>query len=201
LIPADTLPSLEERFRQAELARDVLCSRGYAAIGLDHFARPQDSLAQAAACGALHRNFQGYTTDAAPALLGLGASAIGSLPQGYVQNAPSVPAYRAAIEAGRLPTARGVAITDTDRMRREVIERLMCDLAVDLDAVAARYGKSRAVFADALLALWELVRDGIVALDGGKVTIDPRWRPAVRLVCASFDEYLPQNSVRHSVAV
>ena len=201
LIPADTLPSLEERFRQAELARGVLCSRGYAAIGLDHFARPQDSLARAAASGALHRNFQGYTTDAAPALLGLGASAIGSLPQGYVQNFPSVPAYRAAIAAGRLPTARGVAITDTDRMHREVIEHLMCDLAVDLDAVAARYGKSRAVFADALLALCELVRDGIVALDGGKVTVDPQWRPAVRLVCASFDEYLPQNAVRHSVAV
>lgn len=201
LIPADALPSLTERFSQAELARNFLCSRGYAAIGLDHFARPQDSLAQAAARGALHRNFQGYTTDAAPALLGLGASAIGSLPQGYVQNFPSVPAYRAAIAAGQLPTARGVAISDADRMHREVIERLMCDMEVDLDAVAARYGKSRSAFSGALVALRDLARDGIVVVAGGTVTIDPQWRPAVRLVCAAFDEYLPRNCARHSVAV
>ena len=201
LIPTELLPSLEERFQQAEFARNFLCSRGFRAIGLDHFARPQDALAQAAEHGALHRNFQGYTTDAAPALLGLGASAIGSLPQGYVQNFPAVPAYRAAIEAGRLPVTRGIAVTESDRMRREVIERLMCDLAVDLDAVAARYGKSRHAFSGAMPALRDLARDGMVTLEGGKVTIDPQWRPAVRLACAAFDEYLPQNSVRHSVAV
>lgn len=201
LIPAETLPSLDERFRQAELARQILCSQGYAAIGLDHFAVPQDPLARAAASGTLHRNFQGYTTDVAPALLGLGASAIGSLPQGYVQNFTSVPAYRAAIAEGQLPTARGVAITDTDRVRREVIERLMCDLAVDLDAVALRYRQPPTVFADALVALEEMVRDGVVAMDGGTVTVAPQWRTAARLVCAAFDEYLPQNAVRHSVAV
>ena len=201
LIPADTLPSLEARFQQAEFARNFLSAHGFAAIGLDHFARPQDALAKAAEHGMLHRNFQGYTTDDAPALLGLGASAIGSLPQGYVQNVPAVPAYRAAIEAGRLPVTRGIAITDSDRMRREVIERLMCDLAVDLDAVAARHGKSRHAFAGAMPALRDLVRDGMMTLEGGKVTIDPQWRPAVRLACAAFDEYLPQTAARHSVAV
>ena len=201
LIPAQALPSLEERFHQAEFARTFLCAQGFAAIGLDHFARPDDALAKASQQGQLHRNFQGYTTDAAPALVGLGASAIGSLPQGYVQNFPAVPAYRAAIEAGRLPVTRGIAVTESDRMRREVIERLMCDLAVDLDAVAARYGKSRHAFSSALPTLHALARDGMVTLQGGNVTIDPQWRPAVRLACAAFDEYLPQNAARHSVAV
>lgn len=201
LIPIDTLPSLDERFKMAELARDFLTSCGYIAIGLDHFAQPRDPLAMAAGRGALHRNFQGYTTDSAPALLGLGASAIGSLPRGYIQNMPGVPAYRAAVEAGRLPTARGIEITETDRMRREVIEHLMCDMTADLDAIAARYGVSRSTFSDAMPALQGLAHDGIVELAGGRITVNPKWRAAVRLVSAAFDEYLPQSAPRHSVAV
>ncbi len=201
LIPAESQPSVEVRFRQAEFARNYLCSHGYVAIGLDHFALPQDSMAQAAANGTLQRNFQGYTTDGAPALLGLGASSIGSLPQGYVQNIAAVPTWRAAVEAGTLPVARGVALTDSDRMRREVIERLMCNMEVNLDAVAARHDRRRDAFSGALPALQDLARDGIVTVDRGTVTVDPQWRPAVRMVCAAFDEYLPHTSARHSVAV
>lgn len=201
LIPADTLPSLEERFRMAELAQTFLSGQGYAAIGLDHFARPRDSLAVAARRGELHRNFQGYTTDAATALMALGASAIGSLPQGYVQNLQTVSAYRGAIEGGHLPIARGIAITQTDRLRRQVIESLMCDMTVDLDAATAKYGMPISVFSGALDALRAFVRDGIITLSGGTIVVNPHWRPAVRLVCAAFDEYLPQSAMRHSAAV
>ncbi len=201
LISAAALPGLEARFRMAEFARNYLCSQGYVAIGLDHFARPQDKLARAAGRRALHRNFQGYTTDDAPTLLGFGASAIGSLPQGYVQNISAVPAWRAAIQAGRLPTGRGVEVTDTDRMRREAIERLMCDMRVNLDRVAARYGVTRASFSDAWPALRHLEGEGIVVLEGGEVEIDPQWRPAVRAVCAAFDQYLTARPAHHSSAV
>jgi oxygen-independent coproporphyrinogen III oxidase len=200
LIPEAALPGLAERFAQAEAAHARLIAAGYQPIGLDHFAKPDDPMAMAAREGRLARNFQGYTTDTAPALIGLGASAIGSLPQGYVQNHAEVPAYRKAILAGELATARGVALTDEDRIRREVIARLMCDLHVDLAAVAARYGRSAAMFADALAALQRLAQDGIVERDGTHVRVKDEWRAAVRVVCAAFDSYLGVAG-RHSVAV
>ncbi len=153
LIPQAALPGVKDRFAQAESARARLLAAGYAAIGLDHFARPGDPMAIAKTEGTLARNFQGYTTDTAPALIGFGASSIGALPQGYVQNQTGVPAWRAAILADALPVARGVALSDEDRLRREVIERLMCDLEVDLAAVARRHGRAPVLFADALEAL------------------------------------------------
>jgi oxygen-independent coproporphyrinogen-3 oxidase len=201
LIPEETLPDVPLRFQQAELARDILCGHGYVAIGLDHFAKAGDSLAKAAAGGQVSRNFQGYTTDNAPVLIGFGASAIGSLPQGYIQNLANVPAYREAITLGRLPVARGVALSEEDRIRRAVIERLMCDLSVDLDAIANRSKQSRHMFADALDNLASMVGDGIVTVNGGTVTIAPEWRSAARVVCAAFDQYLPRQNARHSVSV
>ena len=100
----------------------------------------------------LHRNFQGYTTDAAPTLIGLGASAIGRLPQGYVQNEPTVRAYAAAIGAGRLATCKGFALTLEDRLRGDLIERLMCDFRVDVDAVCRRHHQPVDRVADAFPA-------------------------------------------------
>ncbi len=117
LIDESALPGPPERAAQFEAASARLGDAGYVAIGLDHFALPDDSLALALRHGRLRRNFQGYTTDTAPALLGFGASAIGSMPQGYVQNAVPMPAYRDAIRAGRLATARGIALANEDRAR------------------------------------------------------------------------------------
>ncbi len=201
LIPVAALPGAEERFAQAEAARARVCGHGYLPIGLDHFAKPQDSMANAQRQGRLARNFQGYTTDDAPALIGLGASSIGALPQGYVQNVPDVPTYRAALSAGRLPVARGIALSDDDRARRQVIERLMCDLWVDLDEVAASFGKTRDMFTDALCALGSLVDEGVVSVDGGRISVTESWRAGTRLVCAAFDTYLDNGVGRHAVAV
>ena len=140
LIAEDTLPGPLARFVQQRAIHRVLTEEGgYIPVGLDHYARPGDAMAEAAATRKLHRSFQGYTDDAAPALIGFGASAIGSLPQGYVQNAPTALAYGKAIEAGGLAIVRGVALTADDRLRRELIERLMCDLEVDVVALAAAH--------------------------------------------------------------
>jgi len=201
LIPADLLPSVEERLQHAELAREILCAHGYVAIGMDHYAKPHDPLAQAAAEGRVARNFQGYTTDRAAALIGFGASAIGALPQGYVQNLSHVPAWRDALTAGRLPVARGIALNDDDRIRRHVIERLMCDLEVDLANIAALFGRSPAIFDDSLRGLCALEAEGMVRISGGKVVIKPDRRQAARLVCAAFDQYLSIAPARHSVSV
>jgi oxygen-independent coproporphyrinogen III oxidase len=201
LIPVAALPDLGERLRQYDAAQSLLTANGYVAIGLDHFARAADPLAVASAQGTLRRNFQGYTTDTADALIGLGASSIGSLPQGYVQNWPDIPAYRKAVAGGALPVARGVALSDEDRVRRAVIERLMCDLGVDLDAITAKFGLPPDYFAAELTSLQPLAKQRIVEISANRLRIDPEMRAAVRLVCAAFDKYLAANNTQHAIAV
>jgi oxygen-independent coproporphyrinogen-3 oxidase len=198
LIDDSKLPAAAERLRQAEAGHETLVSHGYVRIGLDHFAWPDDDLAIAARSGRLHRNFQGYTTDRADALIGLGASAIGRLPQGFVQNAPDVGSYARAISAGRLATVRGIALSEDDRVRGEIIERLMCDFSVDLASLAGRDGPC---FGAELEALAALEAEGLACLRGSHVTVTERGRPFVRLVAAAFDAYLPKARARHSVAV
>ena len=201
LIPDFALPGREERFAQQQAAEAAIAEAGYIRIGLDHFALPDDAMAKAATEGHLKRNFQGYTTDDAPILLGLGASSIGSLPQGYVQNLPSVPAWRDAIRAGTLPIARGIALTDEDRLRRDVIEQIMCAFTVDLAETAARHGASPASLMDAAPALQEMSADGLVLWDGYRVTVQPEGRPFIRNVAAAFDTWLRPGAGRHSAAV
>jgi oxygen-independent coproporphyrinogen-3 oxidase len=198
LLPEDALACPAGRFAQRQAVEDVITSAGYVCIGLDHFARPHDSLAIAAAGGQLRRNFQGYTTDDASVLLGLGASSIGSLPQGYVQNLPAVPAWRDAVRAGALPVARGIALTDADRLRRAVIGEIMCRYEADLPAIAAHHGTELASLMDAGPVLQELGRDGLVAWDGRRLRVTAMGRPFVRAVAAAFDTYLDRGAARHS---
>ncbi len=201
LIPQSLLPDVETRFRMAELARQVLCEHGYVAIGIDHYALPHDALAQATVQGRLYRNFQGYTTDDAATLIGFGASAISALPQGYVQNAASVPDYRRLLDRGDLPAVRGVVLTVQDRLRRAVIERLMCDLTVDLGQIAKESGTEISSLADAMPGLNRMAAQGMAILEGQHVTVSPQWPAAARLVASCFDQHLAHGTARHSVAV
>lgn len=125
MIDAAALPGPVARFAMAAQLTSLLEDAGYRKLGLDHFARQHDSLATLP----LNRNFQGYTTDAAETLIGLGASAIGKLPQGYVQNAVAAADYARRIARNGLATARGSELTQDDRLRAHVIERLMCDFS------------------------------------------------------------------------
>ena len=201
LLPEAALPDRMARHAQCRTAEQVLGAAGYCAIGLDHFAQPDDALSIAARAGRLRRNFQGYTTDDAPILLGLGASAIGSLPQGYVQNAAAVPAWREAIRGGRLPVARGLALAADDRLRRAVIERLMCELRVDLGVVAAQNGADVSSLMDADAVLGEMAADGLLVWEDGVVEMTEAGRPFVRCAAAAFDAYLASGAARHAVAV
>ena len=201
LIDEAALPTARERFVQAETAAARLVDLGYRRIGLDHFARPDDGLARALDQGRLRRNFQGYTDDQARVLLGLGASAIGCLPQGYVQNAVPFKAYGEAIQSGRLAVAKGLGIDDDDRLRRAVIERLMCGLSVDLDAECRRFDLGADRFGPELDALATMARDGLVELSDNRVTVPEQARPLLRSVCAVFDRYLETGAARHSRAV
>ena len=204
LIPEASLPGAAERFAQQRAIHRVLTEEGgYIPVGLDHYARPGDAMAEAAASRSLKRGFQGYTTDAAPALIGFGASAIGSLPQGYVQNAPTAPAYAKLIEAGGLATVRGVALTGEDRLRRDVIERLMCDLEVDIEGIAQAHAADPAPLVACLEGLSRFEADGLAHWDGRRIAVSEKGRPFVRSVAALFDAYLTQDAdkPRHSRAV
>jgi len=197
LIKTDALPDASERFAQFELAHSLVSAAGYVAVGLDHFALPDDSLGIAAANGTLARNFQGYTSDNAPALIGLGASSISALPQGYVQNRPDVPEWRKSVEAGALPVARGIALSEDDKLRRAIIEKLMCFLAVDLSAL----GKTLADFPAEMTALAPLMAEGFVLREGNVLRVPQDARAAVRLVASVFDTYLANSKAVHAVAV
>lgn len=204
LLPEAALPGPAERLAQAETAGARLEAAGYARIGLDHFALPGDPMAVAARTGRLRRNFQGYTTDAAPALLGFGATAISALPQGYAQNLPETRSWARALAEGRLPVRAGIALAPEDRLRRAVIERIMCDLAADTGALARAHGLPSDHLAGALDRLRPLAAAGLCRIREGRVQVPAAARPALRLVASAFDAYLERGGAggpRHAVAV
>lgn len=201
MIKEEDLPDAAERWQQFTLAVERLKARGYIQVGFDHFAHPDDDMAKALETGALHRNFQGYTTDTAPAMLGFGASAIGYLPQGYVANEQPLKAYRQAIYSGVLPVARGIELSAADKLRRDIIEDIMCNLTVDLGARCAQHGADVAGLDADVEKLLPLAEDGICAIEGHTITVTETGRPFVRLVASAFDEYLSSGQGRHSRAV
>lgn len=201
LIDAAALPGAGERLAQAAIVRETLEEAGFESIGLDHFARPDDPLAIAAREKRMRRNFQGYTIDAADALLPFGVSSIGRFPQGYVGNATDLAGWRRAIESGRFATTRGLAFTREDIARAELIERLMCDFDVDYGAMALRHGYSEDAFDAAQASLDALAADGVIDVQDRRITVTERGKPFVRLVAAAFDSYLQAAPARHSSAV
>ncbi|MBS0558732.1 MAG: oxygen-independent coproporphyrinogen III oxidase [Proteobacteria bacterium] len=205
VIAADTLPGAAERVAQEQAIGDALARAGYVRIGLDHYARADDPLALAQQGGGrsdrLRRNFQGYTDDPAEALIGFGASAIGQLPQGYVQNAPHLRDWSERIEAGRFATVRGRALSADDRLRADIIERLMCDLWADVPGTLARHGFPADALDAEIAALAALESDGLVSNDEGVLTVPEPMRALVRRVACVFDAYLNPAAARHAVAV
>jgi oxygen-independent coproporphyrinogen III oxidase len=195
------LPDVVKRHNLAETAAAFLIDNGYIHNGIDHFARPHDALAVAAREGRLRRNFQGYTVDEADALIGLGASSIGQLPQGYVQNVPAIADYSRRVASGGLAVKKGLALSEDDVVRAHVIERLMCDLAFKRSDVARRFGPvAQAVIADAAL-LVHADCDGLVRATDDGFAITERGRPFARAIAALFDAYQADSRARHSLAV
>lgn len=199
MIPDASLPDGPARYALMERAADMLVDAGYVAIGIDHFARPGDSLAIAAAEGRLRRNFQGYTDDQATAIIGLGASSIGNFRQGYVQNIPATGVYEKTVLAGQLAVVRGFALDDEDRMRAWVIERIMCDFGFAVADLAERFGpRAAAVLAEAQAFA---AGDSLIRLENGRFEIMAEARPFARSIAARFDAYFGAGGARHSAAV
>lgn len=196
-IPRASLPDLELRLRLLTDAHARFAAAGYMPIGFDHFALPTDALARAASERRLHRNFQGYTTTSTDALVGLGLSAISDLPAAFAQNARTLAGYYGAVDAGRLPTERGVIRSSDDHLRGDVIRQLMCTFRIDRRRVERAYGIPFAfTFAAELVALAPLRDQGLVILGDDFVELTELGRMFVRNVAVVFDAHRKPQGLR-----
>ncbi|ARM92179.1 coproporphyrinogen III oxidase 3 (plasmid) [Rhizobium sp. CIAT894] len=200
LIDEASLPDARQRNEQAEAIAQELEKAGYERIGLDHFALPEDQLAVAAREGRMRRNFQGYTTDDCDSLIGLGASAIGRLPTGYMQNHVPLGLYAERVASGVLPTAKGYLLTEEDKLRGRIIERLMCDFEVDLGRLSRELGFDTGFLVERNERLGELVADGVVTIRDNRIVVSQDARFMVRAVAAAFDAYFGSLGRTHSKA-
>lgn len=186
LIPDASLPGEEERYQLARQAAAAFTGAGYQAIGIDHFGKPDDSLTKAANAGHLRRNFQGYTDDTCPTLIGIGASSISQFAQGYVQNASATAAYIERVEAGALSGHRGYEMRGQDRLRAAAINMLMCDFEIDLDVLGAHPDAGElAPIHDAIVADFA----PYVVRDGNKIKITEHGRPLTRIIAQRYDGF------------
>jgi oxygen-independent coproporphyrinogen III oxidase len=184
-------PGLRLRIQLAAIRR--LLAAGYVYIGMDHFARPEDELAQAVRERTLRRNFMGYTTRAGVDLVGFGPSAISELSQSYAQSQRELEAWHEAVAAGKLATLRGHRLSRDDLERRWVIGEIMCQGAVRASDWSARFGGDFAArFSAERAALEPLAADGLVLLEGdGGLRVTALGRLVLRNVAMAFDAYLP----------
>ncbi len=191
-IDGSALPDQAERFAMAAMGHDLLVDEGYVPVGFDHFAKPGDAIAQATVAGRLRRNFQGFTEDQAPVLIGLGASAISSFPALLVQNEKNAGRYAMLLSQDRLPVSVGVARTGADREIGALINALLCQGTVVLprDQIA--------IVADELRPFLD---HGLAALDRRRLTILPAGLPYARTIAALFDPYRQHSDRRFSSAV
>lgn len=195
LIRDTDLPAPAEKLAMLQNSIAQLTAAGYRYIGMDHFALAEDELAKAQEAGQLHRNFQGYTTHGHCDLIGLGVSAISQVGDLYAQNNTNLKAYQAQIDDRGLATAKGYLADFDDRLRRTVIQRLICDFTLDFAPVKACFGIDfHHYFNGVLPALQRMDRDGLVRLGEGRLDILPAGRLLVRSVCMLFDRYLAGQS-------
>ncbi|WP_027146010.1 oxygen-independent coproporphyrinogen III oxidase [Mesorhizobium sp. WSM3626] len=189
LIEEAALPDIAARAEQAAAVAETLVTAGYRQIGLDHFALPDDQLTLVQQAGRLRRNSLGYSADTPETVIGFGASAIGRLGDGYVQNEVATRTYSRNIRAGSLATAKGCRLTGEDRVRAAIIERLMCDLEADVPAICAAHGFDPIPLLNSAEGLAMLAKDGIVDIKRGCIRVRQEHRFVTRAVAAAFDTY------------
>ena len=199
MIPSDAMPTPQERLSLFETARQLFLWDGYVEIGIDHFAKPGDGMARALQSGQLRRNFQGYTDDPTPVLIGLGASSISRFPQGFAQNASGTAEHTRAIRDGRFSTHRGHRFQGEDLLRARIIEALMCDFRVSRDELLQDFDVSAARI-DSLFLSAKAEFGDMVRLTADSFFIPERARPLTRMIARAFDAY-DSAKARHSSAI
>jgi oxygen-independent coproporphyrinogen-3 oxidase len=191
LINPDDLPDTETKYRLFSTAIDRLTAAGYRQIGMDHFALPEDELSRAQQDGRLHRNFMGYTVQAAPEMIGFGMSGIGYVNNAFVQNMSEVPGYREAVDKDGLAVYRGLKLSDDDLIRRFVIGSLMCNFKLSFEELEQRFGVSYGdYFAAEDERLTELIEDRLLERQEDSLQVTPLGRTFVRNIAMTFDAWL-----------
>ncbi len=194
-IDETTLPMPDEKLQIMQYTIDFLTKNGYKMIGMDHFAKPEDELFKAIDKGELHRNFQGYTTKGGADLIGVGLTSIGEGVDYYAQNFKDMPSYEAAIDAGKLPFERGVALSEDDQIRQHVIMELMSNFRLDIVRFEAMYGlEFREYFEDALLDLQPFVEEELITMDEKTIACSQTGTLLIRNIAMPFDAYMKRHT-------
>ena len=194
-INVSELPSPADKLQMLERTIEQLTAAGYRYIGMDHFALPDDELAIAQEESTLQRNFQGYTTHGHCDLVGLGVSAISQIGDLYCQNNSDLAQYQNTLASAQLATSRGLLCNQDDRIRREVIQQIICNLHLPFAQIEQAFNIDfRGYFAHQWPALERMAADGLIALDNDQLTVLPAGRLLVRSVCMVFDAYLEQQN-------
>jgi oxygen-independent coproporphyrinogen-3 oxidase len=196
------LPSTEEKLKMLSIAVGKLTAAGMVYIGMDHFARADDELAVAQREGTLQRNFQGYSTHAGASIYGFGMSSISQTGDSYRQNLKELPDYYAALDANRLPFERGLILSEEDRIRRQVIMRIMCDRRIDYADLSRRLGVDFAAkFAHEIASLADLEADGLLRRTPEGFVVTGVGALLIRIIAMRFDAYLEKGPRRFSKTV
>ena len=194
-IPLEKLPSPEEKLAMLQQSIELLVADGYVYIGMDHFAKPCDSLVKAQQQGSLQRNFQGYSTHGDCDLLAFGVSAISTIDDVLVQNHKQIDHYNQAVDQGCLATGRGLSLSTEDRLRGTIIMQLICHFSLDIKLIENQFQICFAQhFADELVALESMERDQLVVVDKNKIEVLDAGRLLIRPVCMVFDQYIEQTN-------
>lgn len=193
LLEKHELPKTALRYDMAEFTQARLKESGYEAIGIDHFALPDDPLALAFKNGNMRRNFQGYTDDPARTILGFGLSSISQFEDTYTQDTTDAPLYRKTVENGEMPIARVLTLTQDDQTRRRLIEELMCNFSINFEDY-----KSVPVPRSALTLL---EKDGLIEIHGSQLRVRHSGKTFVRIIASLFDPYFKIESNRHAKAI
>lgn len=194
-IDATRLPAPGVKLAILKRVIERLTGAGYVYIGMDHFAKPDDELARAQRQGNLYRNFQGYSTHADCDLVAMGITAIGMVGESYSQNFKTLDAYYERLDRGQLPVFRGLKLTLDDRLRREVITRLICNFKLDFQAVEEAYSiVFNDYFSPELEAIAPMQDDGLLRLSESGIWVNPAGRLLIRNICMVFDRYLNQQA-------
>lgn len=185
LFKDEDLPSTEEKRKLYEMARTQLTAAGYIEIGMDHFALPNENLSLALKNKTLHRNFMGYTDHKTDVLLGLGVSSISETPYSFHQNEKIANTYETALNANHIPTHRGHVLTQEDRIRRQQILQLMTQYEVNFIDQEQK--------AAAEVYLSEMLNDGLIKIEGQKLSVTTEGKPFLRNACVFFDEHFKRK--------
>ena len=201
-INAEDLPSPQTKLAILQDCIDTLTQAGYVYIGMDHFAKPDDELARAQANQTLYRNFQGYSTHAECDLIGLGVTSIGMVHDCYSQNQRSMDEYTAAIDDGVLPVMRGIVLDNDDKLRRDVITRLICHFSLSITEIEQAYQINfRDYFASVYPQLQVMEQDGLLTVNDERIEVLAKGCLLIRNICMLFDKYLVPSQQRYSKVI